>query len=43
MKKVKELLQTGKLEKLQSLQRNGKRVVIDEFSQIWGVGPNKAE
>lgn len=43
MKKVKELLHTGKLEKLESLQRNEKRAVIQEFCRVWGIGPNKAE
>ncbi len=43
IKKVKELLHTGRLEKLERMQQSEKRVVVQQFSGIWGVGPNKAE
>jgi DNA polymerase/3'-5' exonuclease PolX len=43
IKKVKELVQTGRLEKLEKMQTNERRVVIENFCKIWGVGPSKAE
>ena len=35
IKKVKELLHTGKLSKLQKLQTSEKRIILDEFNKIW--------
>ena len=40
--KVKELLTTGKVSKLEKLQQSEKNVVGVELSKVWGIGPTKA-
>lgn len=41
-KKIKELLTTGKINKLESLQGEEKNVARGKLSEVWGVGPSKA-
>mgnify|MGYP000941458148 FL=1 len=43
IKKVKELLETGRLQKLERMRNSEKRVAVEQLSLIWGVGPSKAE
>lgn len=40
--KIKELMQTGKINKLETFQLNEKMVVCGQLCQIWGVGGSKA-
>lgn len=41
--KVKELIEDGKISKLQSMQQDEKLMAMDELTQIWGVGTKIAE
>lgn len=38
-KKVKELIEIGKMSKLESLNKDTKLMVLEELAGIWGVGP----
>ena len=38
-KKVKELIEVGKMSKLESLNKDTKLTVLEELAGIWGVGP----
>ena len=38
-KKVKELIEVGKMSKLESLNKDTKLMVLEELAGIWGVGP----
>jgi len=38
-KKVKELIEVGKMSKLESLNKDTKLNVLEELAGIWGVGP----
>jgi DNA polymerase/3'-5' exonuclease PolX len=38
-KKVKELIEVGKMSKLESLNKDTKLMVLEELACIWGVGP----
>jgi len=40
--KIKELLGTGRISKLEKLQGSEKNMVLGELTKIWGVGPSKA-
>jgi DNA polymerase/3'-5' exonuclease PolX len=41
-KKVKELIEQGKMSKLESLQSDKKLMILEELEKIWGVGPQAA-
>jgi DNA polymerase/3'-5' exonuclease PolX len=41
-KKVKELIEVGKMSKLESLNKDTKLMVLEELAGIWGVGPYAA-
>lgn len=41
--KIKELMQTGGLQKLQQLQQSERTTVCGEFCTVWGIGPSKAQ
>lgn len=41
-KKIKELLTTGKINKLETLQGEEKNIARGKLSEVWGVGPSKA-
>lgn len=41
--KIKELLGTGKISKLENMKGSEKNIVLAQFSQIWGIGPSKAQ
>lgn len=38
-KKVKELIEQGKMTKLENLTSDKKLMVLEELAKIWGVGP----
>lgn len=40
--KIKELLETGKLTKVENLQKDEKYVIAQELERVWGIGPTKA-
>lgn len=41
-KKIKELLETGKINKLETLQNSEKNIARGKLSEVWGIGPSKA-
>ena len=41
-KKVKELIEEGKMSKLTNLEGDPKLMALDALAQIWGVGPQSA-
>ena len=41
-KKVKELIEEGKMTKLVNLEEDPKLKALDALAQIWGVGPQSA-
>jgi DNA polymerase/3'-5' exonuclease PolX len=41
-KKIKELLDTGKINKLETLQSSEKNIARGMLSEVWGIGPSKA-
>lgn len=41
--KVKELIRTGRLEKLERLQQCERNKVETDFCKVWGIGPSKAQ
>ena len=42
-RKVRELISEGKMSKLTNLQKDKKLTTLEEFAQIWGVGPQAAQ
>lgn len=42
-RKVAEFLDSGKVNKLQSLKSDPKIVFLEQLGQIWGVGPAAAD
>lgn len=42
-KKVMEIIESGKLSKVEEVYNDEKTEVLDRFCKIWGVGPNTAE
>jgi DNA polymerase/3'-5' exonuclease PolX len=42
-KKVKELIEQGKMTKLESLTSDKKLMILEELAKIWGVGPQAAQ
>ena len=40
--KIKEILDTGVLKKLDKLQASEKNVALAELTKVWGLGPAKA-
>ena len=41
--KIKQLLTTGKINKLETLQLSQKNIILGQFCKIWGIGPSKAQ
>lgn len=41
--KIKELLETGKIEKVEKIKSQDIMKAIDLLSKVWGVGPQTAE
>jgi DNA polymerase/3'-5' exonuclease PolX len=40
--KIKEIIKTGKLNKVEELNKSEIRVVCGRLCEVWGIGPQKA-